>query len=77
MAVCSERVRQVISHFITNLLMVRPELTGDDLKKLGFTPGPLYRKILNRLLAARLDQEVRDRQEETALVLREFGDKRK
>jgi len=77
MAVCSERVRQVISHFITNLLLVRPELTGEDLKKLGFTPGPVYRKILDRLLAARLDHEVRQRHEEIALVLREFGDERK
>jgi len=77
MAVCSERVRQVISHFITNLLLVTPELTGEDLKKLGFTPGPVYRKILDRLLAARLDHEVRQRHEEIALVLREFGDERK
>jgi len=77
MAICRERVRQVISHFITNLLLVRPELKGDDLKKLGFTPGPVYRKIFDRLLAARLDKEVRDKGEEKSLVLNEFGDKRK
>jgi len=77
MAICRERVRQAISHFITNLLLVRPELKGDDLKKLGFTPGPVYRKIFDRLLAARLDKEVRDKGEEKTLVLNEFGDKRK
>lgn len=77
MALCSEKVRQLISHYITHLLLVQPELTGNDLKKLGFTPGPVYRKILDRLLEARLDNEVRDRQEETALVIKEFGEEKK
>jgi len=77
MAICSETVRQVISHYITHLLLVRPELTGQDLKKLGFTPGPVYRKILDRLLEARLDNEVRDRQSEIDLVIKEFGEKKK
>ncbi len=77
MAVCSERVRQIISHYITNLLLIKQEMTGNDLKKLGFTPGPLYRKILERLLDARLDGEVKDRQEELSLVTQEFGDIRK
>jgi tRNA nucleotidyltransferase (CCA-adding enzyme) len=52
---------------------MRPELCGEDLKELGFEPGPRFKEILERLLAARLDGEVSDREEEMALVKREFG----
>ncbi len=75
MAVCSEQVRQLISHYITNLLCVKPDTTGNDLQKLGFTPGPVYRKILDRLRDAKLDNEVKSQQEEQDLAIKEFGDK--
>jgi tRNA nucleotidyltransferase (CCA-adding enzyme) len=36
-------------------------LNGDDLRQLGYKPGPQYRQILESLLAANLDGEVIDR----------------
>jgi tRNA nucleotidyltransferase (CCA-adding enzyme) len=43
-------------------------LNGEDLKAMGLLPGPEFRGIMNRLLAARLDGEIRDHDEERALA---------
>jgi tRNA nucleotidyltransferase (CCA-adding enzyme) len=68
----NEDPRQAISKYITELQDVSPLLTGDDLKEMGLEPGPLFRTILHRLLEARLDGEVRYREDEIQLVKREF-----
>ena len=67
-----EHVRQWISRYITHLRDVKPILTGHDLGKLGVVPGPLYRIILDDLLAARLDERVVTAEDEKALVLRKY-----
>ena len=36
----------------------RPTISGDDLKAMGVVPGPLYRRLLDRLRAAWIDGEV-------------------
>jgi tRNA nucleotidyltransferase (CCA-adding enzyme) len=46
----------------------RPALRGRDLQALGVEPGPLIGQLLTRLRAARLDGEVRTREDEVALV---------
>ena len=48
-------------------------LNGDDLKSLGYRPGPIFKTILETLLLARLDEKVSTRQEETELVNRQFA----
>lgn len=67
-----EPIRQWISRYIAHLRDVRPLLDGQDLAKLGFSPGPLYRQILDELLAARLDERVSSAQDERLLVLRKY-----
>jgi len=47
---------------------VTPSLNGTDLKVLGLKPGPIYRKILDRLLEARLNGEVKTKADERKLV---------
>ncbi|KMY65982.1 polya polymerase [Desulfocarbo indianensis] len=69
-------VKRSVSKYLTTLKQVRPELGGDDLMAMGFEPGPVFRQILERLLAARLDGEVKDRDGEQALVRAEFGKER-
>ncbi|HXE98291.1 MAG TPA: CBS domain-containing protein [Dongiaceae bacterium] len=64
----SEQVRRFVSLYLTRLRAVAPELDGDDLLGLGLEPGPLFRRIKERLLQARLDGEVSSREEEEALV---------
>ncbi len=56
-------IRRQIYHYLTVWSDVQPLLNGNDLKKLGYKPGPQYRLILDDLLAATLDGEIRDSNE--------------
>ncbi len=63
-----EQAKKYISLYLTHLRNVKVILTGDDLKAMGIPPGPRYRKLLTELLDAKLDNLVRDRDEELAFV---------
>ena len=54
---------------------VRPPrlLTGDDLKALGFQPGPLFKEILDTLEEAQLNGRIRNRDEALCLVESSFS----
>jgi hypothetical protein len=65
-----ESTRKYISHYLTQLRNVRISLRGDDLKTLGIPPGPRYRKLLSELMDARLDGEVKTREDEVEYVKR-------
>jgi len=65
--------KRAISQYLTTLINVKPELCGDDLMEMGFAPGPVYKTILDRLQAARLDGEVKSRAEEASLAQAEFA----
>ncbi len=45
-------------------------VSGHDLKDLGFTPGPGYQKIFNKLLNAKLNGEIKTKKQELDLVKR-------
>lgn len=65
-----EAVKRQISAFLTSYQHVKPALTGADLKALGLKPGPGFKRILDRLLDARLNGEVKTEAEERAFVSR-------
>ena len=56
-----KNIRRLVWQYITNLSQVKPLLNGQDLKILGFKPGPLYKQILDDVLAATLDGKIGDR----------------
>jgi tRNA nucleotidyltransferase (CCA-adding enzyme) len=56
-------IRQKIWRYLTLWKDVQPILNGDDLKKLGYKPGPLYRKILDDLLTITLDEVIKNKTE--------------
>ncbi len=62
--------RRYISLYFTQLKDARPLLTGSDLIQMGIPPGPMIKKTLNRLLKARLDEEVKTREEEVDFILK-------
>jgi len=64
---------QYVGLFLKELCYVKPALGGGDLKKLGVSPGPRIKEILNRLLAARLDGKATTKQAERDLVRRWLG----
>jgi tRNA nucleotidyltransferase (CCA-adding enzyme) len=47
---------------------VRPFLKGDDLKRLGIEPGPIYSRLLKELLSERLRGKLRSREDEEQFV---------
>ncbi|MFM2310785.1 MAG: hypothetical protein RLZZ04_61 [Cyanobacteriota bacterium] len=53
--------RRRIWQYITDLSQVKPLLNGNDLKTLGYKPGPLYKQILDDLLTKTLDHQISDR----------------
>jgi tRNA nucleotidyltransferase (CCA-adding enzyme) len=59
-----ETVKRQVSAFLTTYQHVKPILTGVDLKAMGLKPGPQFKKILDQLLAARLNGEIRTEAEE-------------
>jgi tRNA nucleotidyltransferase (CCA-adding enzyme) len=62
--------KQQIVTYLETYRYVKPQLSGHDLHAMGLTPGPLFRKLLDRLLEARLNGEVTNVMEERALVQR-------
>lgn len=55
--------------------VLRPErlITGSDLKKLGFKPGPLFGEILRCVEDAQLDGELKSKEEALSFVLGRWG----
>lgn len=66
----SKRRKQNISDQFTTYRRVRPLLRGNDLKAMGIEPGPLYNQVLDRLLDARSNGEVKTEADERRLVSR-------
>lgn len=64
--------RRNIELFLSKLRFVKADLIGDDLKRMGVSPGPRIREILDHLLDARLDGEITTRQGEEGLVRKQL-----
>jgi tRNA nucleotidyltransferase (CCA-adding enzyme) len=59
-----QKVKRAISHFFTNLRQVKISLKGRDLKKMQLKPGPIYRRILQAALDAKLDGKLKTKTDE-------------
>lgn len=66
----SQRVRQRLWRYETELRHVQPEVDGEYLKDLGLKPSPLFSRLLNAVRDARLDGRVQTLEEEKALIER-------
>lgn len=63
-----ERIWQYLTHWS----QVKAPINGQDLKHLGYLPGPAYREMLARVLAATIDGEITDRQAAIAWLLSHY-----
>jgi tRNA nucleotidyltransferase (CCA-adding enzyme) len=63
-----QKVRAGISHYLQHLRGIRPALDGDQLRALGVPQGPAVGEWLAALTRARIRGEVRDAEDEQALV---------
>ncbi len=64
--------KKAISLYVTEWRHLKPETDGNDLKKMGYQPGPLYGTIMRRLLDARLDGQVKGKSEERAFIAQNY-----
>jgi tRNA nucleotidyltransferase (CCA-adding enzyme) len=65
-------VKKSISLYLTTLRKVKPDLSGIDLKKMGYRPGPLFKEIFTAILEARLDKLIKSREGEEEFVKQKF-----
>jgi tRNA nucleotidyltransferase (CCA-adding enzyme) len=61
--------RRSLQLFLTKLRYVRTALDGEELKKLGISPGPEMGRVLQILHKAKLDGEIRTRADEKKLAV--------
>ena len=61
-------LKKGLSYYITHLRFTESILTGEDLKQMGLPPGKVYKKVLDSLLKARLDGELKTRDDEVRFV---------
>jgi tRNA nucleotidyltransferase (CCA-adding enzyme) len=64
----SEEIKKALSNYITYIDTFKTILTGEDLKKLGIKEGPLYREILDKLKEAKIDMNLKTKEEETNFI---------
>jgi tRNA nucleotidyltransferase (CCA-adding enzyme) len=68
----SRLVKRRVYQYLTRMRKMRIHTTGDRLKKMGYKQGPLFKKILQELLWAKLDGIVKSPSSETKFVVDNF-----
>ncbi|HSJ58333.1 MAG TPA: CBS domain-containing protein, partial [Anaerolineae bacterium] len=69
----SERVRDRLLLYETELRHVEPVVDGAYLKSLGLKPSPLFGELLDAVRDARLNDEIETEEEEKALIARRLA----
>lgn len=64
----NQPAKKRIKEFFLKSHLQRLHVRGEDLVKLGIQPGPKYKKILEKLLYAKIDGKVKDKEEEIVLA---------
>ncbi len=62
------QTKKSISFYFSNLKNKKTKITGKDLKKLLITPGPVYKEILDAVLNAVLNKEIKSKKDEITFV---------
>jgi len=63
-----EENRRAIFRFLTELEQIKPSIDGNDLKKLGIVPGPLFSHILETIRDEKIDGAISSKVEELELA---------
>ncbi|MBP1746084.1 MAG: domain containing protein [Deltaproteobacteria bacterium] len=64
----SQEIRKAISNYVTYKDVLRPIISGVDLKKLGIKEGPVYKEILETLKDAKIDLNLKTKEDEEIFV---------
>ena len=68
----SKLVERRVHQYLTRMCKVRIHTTGDKLKRMGYKEGPIFKKIMEELLWAKLDGIVKSPYSETKFVVDNF-----
>jgi tRNA nucleotidyltransferase (CCA-adding enzyme) len=68
-----DSIRHWLELYHKELSTVTPLMDGEELRKMGLAPGPLYSQILGAVRDAKLDGRVSSLEEERAEVRRLIG----
>jgi tRNA nucleotidyltransferase (CCA-adding enzyme) len=69
----SRNVETLVLKYVSDWRWVKVSLTGEDLMRLGFEPGPDFGKILEKVLYAKMNGCLKTKRDETAYVQKEFS----
>jgi tRNA nucleotidyltransferase (CCA-adding enzyme) len=64
----NDEVKKFVSLYFTQLQNIRCLITGKDLQELGVPAGPRFRDILDKVLVARLNNQLHSRDDELRFV---------
>ncbi len=67
-----DELRRVFSLYFTELVKVRPLIDGRVLKRMGYKPGPIFRRILDAVRDARLNGQLKTLEDEQEFVWKRF-----
>lgn len=68
MAKAEAKNQEKIGRYLMEWMDIKTEVKGDDLIRMGLTPGPIFGKILSKVLEAKIRGEVKTKEEELELV---------
>jgi tRNA nucleotidyltransferase (CCA-adding enzyme) len=60
----TEDIRKAISNFYTHQRNIKASIKGKDLLTIGIKPGPVFTTLLNQVLDAKLDGQLKTKKEE-------------
>ncbi|WP_346292446.1 CBS domain-containing protein [Sphaerothrix gracilis] len=66
-------IGQKIWQYLTRWSQVKAPIDGNDLKALGYQPGPQFKQMLDDVLAATLDRQIENRSEAIAFVMQRYA----
>jgi tRNA nucleotidyltransferase (CCA-adding enzyme) len=67
-----EKIKRSFSLYFTDFSKVKLQINGDDLRKMGYTPSPIFSKIFNSLIVERLKGNIKTKEEEIDWVIKHF-----
>ena len=60
--------KKAISQFLTKFIDIKPLISGEDLKKMGITPGPVYKQIFEMIINEKLNGRLMSKEEEIDFI---------
>lgn len=71
-----KEARERITFYLNELRPLKVQMNGNDLQELGLKPGPQFTEILKSLLYARLDSQIKTKQDEIKYVRKGYLENR-